>query len=118
MEQFEFCKSSNFFNNAVSALEYLKKKNIIPFLILSNVNLPTINGFEFKERCLKDEHLNYATVPFVFWSTFASTEQIKKAYDLGGHGFFIKGNSFESIKQSLIDIVNYWANSKRPVEKK
>jgi hypothetical protein len=43
-----------------------------------------------------------------------SNKKIQKAYSLGVNGFFVKGKSFEEIKQSLTDIVNYWQKSKVP----
>lgn len=107
-----------FFITGEQVLEYLKTEKIIPFLILCDVNLPGIDGFELKEKLLKDSELNYVSIPFIFWSTLASAAQIKKAYDLGGNGFFIKGSNFEGIKKSLVDIVNYWTNSKTPFDKK
>jgi CheY-like chemotaxis protein len=103
-----------FFDSGEKALEYLKTQNVVPFIILSDVNLPKMDGFELKEKLLENAELNYLSVPFIFWSTTASETQIKKSYDLGGNGFFLKGNDFEGIKQSLVDIVNYWKNSKTP----
>lgn len=104
-----------FFDTAEDVLEYLKYKDT-PFLILCDVNLPKMNGFELKEKILEDKATNYRSIPFVFWSTVVSKAQIQKAYDLGGNGFFVKGDSLDEIKRSLISIVNYWKNSKVPGE--
>jgi CheY-like chemotaxis protein len=104
-----------FFSSAEDALNYLNNEKIVPFLILSDVNLQATDGFAFKEKLLEDERLNYASIPFVFWSSAASPNQIKRSYDLGGNGFFIKGNNLSEIKQSLVDIVNYWTKSKTPI---
>lgn len=115
-EELNFKNPLIFFATAEDALEYLQTKKIVPFLILADVVLPKMDGFQLKEELLKDTDLNYASIPFVFWSTTASEAQIKKSYDLGGNGFFIKGSNFEEIKTSLIDIVNYWTKSKTPFE--
>jgi PleD family two-component response regulator len=76
-----------------------------------------MDGFELKAKLLEDAEMNYKSVPFVFWSSLASTAQIQKSYELGGNGFFIKENTFEQIKQSLIHIVEYWKKSKVPYDK-
>ena len=73
-----------------------------------------MDGFKLKEELLKDKNMNYASIPFVFWSTSASESEIKKSYDLGGNGFFLKGDSFHEMKESLLDIVKYWFKSKTP----
>lgn len=103
-----------FFEKGEDVLVYLKKERIKPFLILCDVNIPGMDGFELKEKILQDDSINYKSIPFVFWSSTVSKLQIQKAYDLGGNGFFIKENNFENLKKSLIDIVNYWAKSKVP----
>src|SRR5688572_25373464 len=80
------------FQNGEALLGYLKHVHSKPFLILCDVNIPIMDGFELKEKILEDGKLNYKSIPFIFLSTIASEAQIKKAYDLGGHGFFIKEN--------------------------
>ena len=103
-----------FFNNGEDVLKYLDSEKISPFLILCDVNLPRMDGFDLKKKIAEDTEMNYKSIPFVFWSNEASKTQIQKSYDLGGNGFFIKDNNFEAIKQSLIDIVNYWRKSRTP----
>jgi len=103
-----------FFNTGEEVLQYLSAEKIIPFLTLCDVNIPKMDGFELKAKLLEDTSMNYRSIPFVFWSSEVSKKQIQKAYDLGVNGFFVKGNTFEEIKNSLIDIVNYWQKSRVP----
>ena len=100
-----------FFENGNDVLSYLKSEKPTPFLILCDVNLPSMNGFELKEKILQDTSANYKSIPFVFWSAAVSKSQIEKSYDLGGNGFFLKENTFDGIKKSLSDIVGYWSKS-------
>ncbi len=104
-----------FFENAESVLEYLKSSKQTPFIVLSDVNLPKMNGFDLRKKLMEHDNTFYKSIPFIFWSTSASEAQIKKAYDLSGNGFFIKENNFEDLKKSLIEIVSYWTKSKIPV---
>jgi CheY-like chemotaxis protein len=113
-EGLEYPNQLIFFSDAEEVLSYLKKEKIIPFLIICDVNLHKMNGFELKKKLLEDNLINYKSIPFVFFSNTATKAQIEKSYELGTNGFFIKGKNIEEIKNTLIDIVNYWARSKTP----
>jgi CheY-like chemotaxis protein len=103
-----------FFTDPQEVLRFLKQENTIPFLIISDVNLNKMDGFEFKKRLLEDSSLNYKSIPFVFFSNTASNRQIQQSYDLGSNGFFIKGGSMKEIKDTFISIIEYWQKSKVP----
>ncbi len=103
-----------FFGNGEDVFRYLDTEETIPFLILCDVNLPKMNGFQLKEKLLHGEHTRYKSIPLIFWSTVVSNEQTQRAYDLGGNGFFVKENSFKGLKESLMHIVDYWSKSKVP----
>ena len=113
-EGLEYPNQLIFFSDAEEVLSYLQKEKITPFLIICDVNLHKMNGFELKKKLLEDNLINYKSIPFVFFSNTATKAQIEKSYDLGSNGFFIKGKSMEEIKNTLIDIVNYWERSKTP----
>jgi CheY-like chemotaxis protein len=103
-----------FFSNGEAVLRHIKTNQVVPFLILCDVNLPRMNGFELKDRLLETTSLYHKSIPFVFFSTQASEEQVKKAYDLRVNGFFIKQDSIEELKASLATIVEYWQKSQVP----
>lgn len=103
-----------FFKNGEQVLHYLETEKTMPFLIISEVSLPTMDGFELKEKLLKQDSMRYKSIPFVFWSSKISNSKTQKAYDLGVNGIFVKESNLEELKQSLIDIVEYWMKSKVP----
>ena len=105
-----------FFDSGKEMLTCLKSSDLTPFLILCDVNIPEMNGFELRQKLLEDKDLNYKCVPFIFWSTYANNNQIKKAYDLSVHGFFIKGKNFSEMKNSFKILFAYWNESKQPDE--
>jgi CheY-like chemotaxis protein len=104
-----------FFDSGHAVLDYLQKDPTNPFLIICDVNLPQMDGFALRQRFADENSLHYKSIPFIFWSTTASNEQIKRAYDYGAHGFFFKGHNYAEIKQSLNVIIAYWTSSKAPV---
>ena len=103
------------FGSTEKFLQRMSEKNVNPFLIISEVNLDTMDGFTLRQKLCSDVEMSYKSIPFVFWSTAASNEQIKVAYDSGGHGFFLKGYTYQEIKKSLSIIMTYWSKSEAPV---
>lgn len=103
-----------FFRSAASILEELKKQAEVPFIIISDVNLPKMDGFQLREKILNDADIADKTIPFIFWSTSPSEAQIKKAYDLSVHGFFLKSRTFKELKKQIQEMIAYWSDSLAP----
>lgn len=103
-----------FFDKGEDLINQLKNDDQVPFIIICDLNLPKLNGFEIRERLYQDPETKYKTVPFIFWSNSASEPQIKKAYDLAAHGLFIKGSTMEDIRNTFTRIVQYWQASLKP----
>jgi DNA-binding NarL/FixJ family response regulator len=103
-----------FLESAEATLKRLAEVPVSPFIIICEVNLPKIDGFDLREQILATNSKKFKSVPFIYWSTDASEAQITKAYDLSAHGFFIKEGSFEEIKKTFLQIINYWLKSKMP----
>ena len=103
-----------FFSSARDMMDHLTGADRAPFLIICDVNLPQIDGFELRQQLLDKGLKKFRSVPFIYWSNHASEAQITRGYDLSAHGFFIKGNSFEEMKNTFKSIINYWSLSKMP----
>jgi CheY-like chemotaxis protein len=103
-----------FFANGIDALNYLHGTTQQPFLILCDVNLPKMNGFEFRSKIHDNEYLRKKSIPFIFFSTNAGPDAVQKAYDLTVQGFFVKSSSLEEIQQIITMIINYWTHCKHP----
>jgi CheY-like chemotaxis protein len=102
------------FDNGQKALDFLKITTKKPFMIISDVNLPVMNGMQFKSEIQKDEYLRSKSIPFIFLSTSSDNKAVKEAFDLGAQGFFVKENTYQGIRDQLKGIVEYWAGSKHP----
>jgi CheY-like chemotaxis protein len=103
-----------FFTNGQELLDHLAEINAAPFIIICNVNLPQMNGFELRKKILNTHSRKFNSVPFIYWSAYASEAQIEEAYQLCAHGFFIKEPSLNALKESFNHIINYWTKSKMP----
>jgi CheY-like chemotaxis protein len=102
------------FTTGEKLLRELRTNPVVPFLIISDINLPGMNGFDLRRKILRESSIIDKTIPFIFWTTSASENQVKEAYDLSAHGFFLKGTNFTDIKHSMEKIIEYWSSSLAP----
>ncbi|RYZ50621.1 MAG: response regulator [Chitinophagaceae bacterium] len=98
----------HFFETAQAALDYLLTTEEQPFIILSDVNMPGMNGLEFKRTMQDDPYLRAKGVPFVFISTNANKVSVRHAHALSVQGYFEKPYNMDEIKQMFRTIFAYW----------
>jgi CheY-like chemotaxis protein len=104
-----------FFDNCSDAFTFLKSTLKQPFLILCDINLPAMNGFEFKSEIDNDIKLMEKSIPFIFFSTAATKPIVTEAYTkMTVQGFFQKNENVEELKYSLKTIIEYWKLCKHP----
>jgi len=97
-----------FFSEGESALDYLLTTTEQPFIILSDVNMPVMNGLELKTKIQEDDYLRNKGIPFVFIPTNASGDAVRRAHILSVQGYFQKPHHYEGIKEMLKKLFDYW----------
>ena len=102
------------FDNGQKALDYLAITEEQPFLILSDVNLPIMNGLQLKSEIQRNEYLRTKAIPFIFLSTSADSKAVFEAFELSVQGFFVKENTYDGIQQQLKQILAYWKDCRHP----
>ena len=102
------------FDNGERALNFLLTSQEQPFLIISDVNLPVMNGLQLKAEIERNKYLKNKAIPFVFLSTSGDPKAVYEAFELCVQGFFVKENSYEGIQQQLKQIIDYWKSCKHP----
>ncbi|MBT1704511.1 response regulator [Fulvivirgaceae bacterium PWU20] len=114
-ENLGVCQYLKFFDNGFDLVSYLKTSGETPFLILCDINMPHINGMALRKLISEDAFLKRKSIPFIFFSTAATPDQVKEAYeDLTVQGFFIKGNTFQDTERRFKNILQYWSDCKHP----
>jgi CheY-like chemotaxis protein len=103
-----------FFEDGLSALNYLETTTSKTFLILCDINMPVMNGLELRRKIQENIHLRQKSIPFVFLSTAARPKEVEEAYDLTVQGFFLKASQFAEMEKSLELILRYWMDCKHP----
>lgn len=97
-----------YFLDGNEALEFLNQTDIQPFLILSDINMPRINGFELRNKVFTNEQLQTKCIPYLFFTTGATKKSVLDAYALSVQGFFLKPNTMEALERTIKKIVEYW----------
>jgi CheY-like chemotaxis protein len=103
------------FKNGKEALDYLHSTEEKTFLILSDVNMPVLDGLELKRKINTNDKLRTQSIPFVFLSTSNAKKDINAAYDLLAQGFFTKPDKFDALINLLKSVTSYWKIAKHPV---
>ena len=105
-----------FFQDGNEALAYLNKTEIVPFLILSDINMPMINGFELRNKVATNEQLHIKCIPYLFFTTTATKQSVVDAYALSVQGFFVKPAGMDKLENSIKIIMEYWKQCIAPSE--
>ena len=105
-----------FFTDGNTALEYLNRTDTQPFLILSDINMPKINGFELRNKVFTNEQLQVKCIPYLFFTTAATKKAVLDAYALSVQGFFVKPNSMGKLEATIKKIIDYWQECLAPSE--
>ena len=104
--------------NGVEALNMLKGNNgkpkltPAPKIILTDINMPKMNGIEFIRELRNDPEFK-STIVFVM--TTSNDEQDKlDAYSLNVAGYILKPLSFEKFVNTVSVLNNYWKLCEHP----
>ena len=110
----EYSNKVVFFSDGYKALSYIESTDIKPFLILSDVNMPTINGFELRRKIQNNSELSIRCIPYLFFTTGTNRHAVQDAYAMSAQGFFIKPTTMTELESTLRKIVEYWQECHAP----
>jgi len=87
--------------NGVEALDVLSKSWVD--IILSDINMPEMNGLELLNRLKQDEL--YKDIPVIVITTEGSSERMEEAFNCGARGFIKKPFLPEDVKKILHEVI-------------
>ena len=94
-------------------LEYLRdENNRKPCVILLDLNMPRMNGFEFLKITKADTMLR--KIPVVVFTTSDADEGIVESYNLGVAGYIVKPVSYQQFVEAMKTVDMYWTLSRLP----
>lgn len=110
LKELGYTSEVKFFSDAESALAYLYESNEVPFLIVSDINMPRMDGIAFKKKIDASDMLRPKCIPFIFLST--STEFVAETCDMNIQGYFEKGSSWGELQETMKIILRYWERTR------
>ena len=99
-------------NDGVEALEMLRgtngRKKIVPTpkIIITDINMPNMNGLEFLKELRADKNL-YTSSVFVL-TTSNDDKHLIEAHNYNIAGYIIKPINMENFSQAVATLRNYW----------
>ena len=100
--------------NGEQVLEYLRgeapysdrKRHPVPHLLLLDLNMPRLNGFEVLSWIRGRQE--WMCLPVIVLTTSFYGPEIKRAYDLGANSFITKPPEFSELVASLKEVGEHW----------
>lgn len=113
-ESLGYTNKITFIEDPMDAVPYLSNHEVRPFIIISDINMPKINGFELREEILGNDKISAKCVPYIFLSTSKTPENVLRAYGCHAQGYFKKEDDFAVFRTVIQNIVEYWRTSLTP----
>lgn len=98
-------------SNGEKALKYIFKEGEFkeaetPDLIILDINLPKISGYEILKKIKKNER--YKVIPVIMFSTSNTEEDIQKSYKAYANSYIIKSFGTKSLFEKIATMGEYW----------
>jgi CheY-like chemotaxis protein len=95
-----------FVNDGQDLLDQLAQAEHTPALIVLDLNMPRLNGFEVLDSLRKDSH--YRNTPVVMLTTSTNTDDRDLAFQLGAREFITKPLNLNQLEQIVSRFQKYW----------
>jgi chemotaxis family two-component system response regulator Rcp1 len=78
----------------------------LPDLVLLDLNLPTISGFEVLEAVRADPELT--AIPIIVLTTSGAETDVQRAYEAHANAYMTKPVAFDQFVESIRALTDYW----------
>lgn len=104
-------------NDGEQAIHYLQGRGAfgdrstypLPDVILLDIKMPRINGFQFLEWLRCQSPVPQRCIPVVIMSSSGLREDVEKAYALGANSYMVKPIGWKQFKERVKALGLYWA---------
>lgn len=92
-----------FFENGEDMLAFLKQGETLPSLIITDISMPKLDGFEVVKEVKED--LFFSEIPIAIYSHSSSLSDKERAFALNCNGYYTKGSCAKEIENSLSNML-------------
>lgn len=93
--------------NGEAALKILNELELLPDIILLDLNMPKISGIEFLSLLKNDARLKY--IPTVILTTSNNQRDLLKCYKIGVAGYVLKPLKYDDYILKIEKLLSYWS---------
>lgn len=94
------------------ALDRLQAPGTRPDVVILDVNMPVMSGFEVLQAIKDDPAL--VCIPVVMLSTSSHPGDVARAYTLHASSYMVKSSSFQAFMDQVDAFVTFWRESRTP----
>ena len=102
----EFANGEQVLKYVIDGISKEGESYLRPDLILLDLNMPVVNGFQALEQLKGTDSCK--DIPVVVFTTSDEAEDVKKIYQLGANSFVTKPTGFRPLVNVMNSILNYW----------
>jgi len=107
--------------DGAQAMEYIqgkgnfadRQKFPLPDVVLLDIKMPRVNGFEFLHWLRNDAPSNVRLTPVVIMSSSSESSDVTRAYTLGANSYFVKPADFQAYQYRIQELGSYWSDTLR-----
>jgi CheY-like chemotaxis protein len=96
---------------AIDHLRSVEGEGALPDLIVCDINMPVMDGFDFLQWLKKSAQRR---TPVVMLTSSLVDRDVARAYDLGAAGYLVKPPAFAELKSRVGAIMNFWTVNQPP----
>ena len=111
----QVCKSIKFncsileAKNGNEALEYLNNEQNSFHIVISDLQMPKMNGLELLKKIRYIERLK--NIPMIIMSNSQEDHHLKECYKYGISGYFTKPSNFTEYTKKVKAVLKYWKSN-------
>jgi CheY-like chemotaxis protein len=95
--------------------EYAQKKTVTPVLVLLDLNLPVLDGYQVLKRIKENE--NTKSIPVIILTTTDNPSEVSKCYNMGCNVYITKPVDYEKFSEAIRRLGLFVSIVKIPNEK-